>query len=177
VDLPVVPLALAAVAFVVMEPLTYAAHRYLMHGPALGWHRSHHQPPVGTFERNDRFPLAFGTFTFLVMLLGATVPAVGFLLPVGLGVTAYGATYALVHDVYIHRRVPGLRAWRSPRLDRLAEAHALHHRFGGEPYGMLAPVVPAELRDRAAAAPERADRAPGGRPAAPGFQPAAPGGR
>jgi beta-carotene 3-hydroxylase len=164
VDLPLAPLAVAATAFVVMEPLTYLAHRYLMHGPALAWHRSHHQPPAGTLERNDRFPLVFGTFTFLVMLLGASVPAVGVLLPVGVGVTVYGVAYALVHDVYIHRRVPALRTWRSHRLDRLAEAHALHHRFGGEPYGMLLPVVPADLAARAAAAPDRSDRAPGGRP-------------
>jgi beta-carotene 3-hydroxylase len=40
-------------------------------------------------------------------------------------------------------------------LDRLADAHALHHRFGGEPYGMLVPIVPASVRARAEAADER----------------------
>jgi hypothetical protein len=33
---------------------------------------------------------------------------------------------------------------------RLAAAHRLHHRYGGEPYGMLFPVVPASLRAQAA---------------------------
>ena len=28
----------------------------------------------------------------------------------------------------------------------------LHHRFGGEPYGFLLPVVPAHVRERARAA-------------------------
>ena len=43
---------------------------------------------------------------------------------------------------------------------RLAEAHRLHHRYGGEPYGMLFPVVPVSLRARAA--PPSRDRALGG---------------
>ena len=58
----------------------------------------------------------------------------------------YGAAYAVVHDVYIHRRL----RWFGDRtvrwLDRLADAHALHHRFGGAPYGMLVPVVPRHVR-------------------------------
>ena len=41
-------------------------------------------------------------------------------------------------------------------LERLKEAHALHHRFGGEPYGMLCPVIPRQLRERAALADARA---------------------
>ena len=31
-------------------------------------------------------------------------------------------------------------------MDRLADAHALHHRFGGAPYGMLVPIVPRHVR-------------------------------
>jgi beta-carotene 3-hydroxylase len=131
-----------------MEPVAYLAHRFVMHGPGMAWHRSHHLPRQGLVERNDRFPLVFGTATFLAMLAGALVPAVALLLPVGAGVTAYGVVYALVHDGYIHRRIPGF-GWRAGPFDHLAEAHALHHRFGGEPYGMLLPVVPAALRARA----------------------------
>jgi beta-carotene 3-hydroxylase len=144
-----VNLLAAGVAFVAMEPVAYVAHRFVMHGPGMSWHRSHHRPRTGPVERNDRFPLVFGAATFLAMLAGALVPAVALLLPVGAGVSAYGFVYALVHDGYIHRRLPGFR-WRAAPLDHLAEAHGLHHRFGGEPYGMLAPVVPAALRARAA---------------------------
>jgi beta-carotene 3-hydroxylase len=68
------------------------------------------------------------------------------------GVTAYGAVYALVHDVYVHGRLPVFRGRRVPVLDRLAAAHRIHHLFNGEPYGMLLPVVPRQLRARAAAA-------------------------
>ena len=71
------------------------------------------------------------------------------LVPIGVGMTAYGATYLFVHDGYIHRRLPGLTA-RWAAFERLARAHEVHHRFGEEPYGMLFPVVPARLRGREA---------------------------
>ena len=72
---------------------------------------------------------------------------VSVLVPVGIGVTAYGAAYTLLHDVAIHRRLP------IPMPRRLLEpwrrAHAVHHRFNDAPYGFLAPVVPRRLRNRA----------------------------
>jgi beta-carotene 3-hydroxylase len=76
-------------------------------------------------------------------------------------VTAYGLAYLAVHDLYIHRRLPGLQL-RSARLDRLADAHALHHRFGGEPYGMLVPVVPRSVRARSTSEPLAPPASPAG---------------
>jgi beta-carotene 3-hydroxylase len=58
--------------------------------------------------------------------------------------------YAAVHDGYIHGRLAVLARRPGRGRARLAEAHRLHHRYGGEPYGMLLPVVPASLRARAA---------------------------
>ena len=69
------------------------------------------------------------------------------LVPVGIGVTAYGAAYLLLHDVAIHRRLPIRVPGRL--LDPWRRAHAVHHRFNDAPYGFLAPVVPRRLRDRA----------------------------
>ena len=66
-------------------------------------------------------------------------------------VTFYGMAYGLVHDGYIHRRLGVFGTRRIPTLDRLADAHRIHHLYNAAPYGMLAPVVPAELRERAAA--------------------------
>lgn len=129
--------ALVVVAFSAMELVSYATHRWLMHGPGMPWHVSHHSPPTGRVEKNDLFPLVFsvvGVGLFVAAAAGATV-----LWPIALGVTLYGVAYLLVHEVAIHRRVrcpvPGGRYVRW-----LQQAHAGHHRSGGEPYGMLLPL-------------------------------------
>jgi len=144
--------AIAVVAFLVMEPVTYLTHRYVMHGFGIGWHRSHHRRRRTTLERNDLYPVVIASSTVAVMALGTLVPALAVLVPIGVGATVYGAVYLFVHDGYIHRRLPGLTARWAP-LERLAEAHAVHHRYGEEPYGMLLPVIPARLRARGAGAP------------------------
>jgi beta-carotene 3-hydroxylase len=140
---------LALAAFAGMEAVSYAAHRWVMHGFAMAWHRSHHVPHDNRFERNDLFPLCFSTVGVALFALATMGPAITPLLWVGAGVTAYGALYLLVHDVFIHERVP-VRLPRLRYLRWLARSHRLHHRFGGEPYGMLLPVIPRSLRERAA---------------------------
>lgn len=137
----IVPLLVALGAFVAMEGVSYALHRWVMHGPGMGWHRSHHQPPTGRFERNDRFPLCFSALGIVLFALGAWAPGLGWCTWVGLGVTAYGAVYLFVHEVHIHRRLP-ITLPRARYLDWLREAHADHHRTSGEPYGMLLPLIP-----------------------------------
>jgi beta-carotene 3-hydroxylase len=149
----VTALLVAVAAFVAMEPITYAAHRWVMHGVGMRLHRSHHRrwqrAGDGFLEANDAFPAVFAGATVVALALGFNVDGWSTLVPICIGVTAYGAAYAFVHDVYVHQRIPLRR--RHPLLDRLAEAHALHHRFGGEPYGMLLPVVPRAVRSRATA--------------------------
>ena len=141
---------LALGALVAMEPATYAAHRWLMHGVGMILHRSHHRwsGDAGRFEANDGFPLAFGSLTVAVMFAGYHAPALAWALPVTAGISAYGTAYLFVHDVYIHGRVGRLREWAP--LEYLREAHRIHHLFGGEPYGMLCPIVSRDLRARAA---------------------------
>lgn len=140
---------LALAAFVGMEAVSYALHRWVMHGFGMVWHRSHHGPRHGRLERNDLFPVCFSAVGVALFAVATSGPAVAPLLWVAIGVTAYGAAYMLVHDVHIHGRL-GVRLPRSPYLDWLRESHAIHHRFGGEPYGMLLPLVPRALRARAA---------------------------
>ena len=141
---------IAAVAFCLMEGVTYLAHRFVMHGAGIVWHRSHHQARVGTFEANDLYPVVFAAVTILGMAAGASLPSLHFLLVVGIGVTAYGLSYLFVHDVYIHARLGQLP--RVELLERLKRNHAIHHLYGGEPFGMLLPIVPKGLRQRAAQA-------------------------
>lgn len=166
----IVPGVLVAVtAFVAMEPVTAASHRWIMHGVGRRLHRSHHRRRgSGRWEANDWFPVMFSAIVMLAIWVGFNREGFAALLPAAVGVTAYGAAYALVHDVYIHgrlrRRTDG-SLYRSTRVDvdlleRLADAHRVHHRYGEAPYGMLLPLVPARLRDRAARHPDRAARHP-----------------
>jgi beta-carotene 3-hydroxylase len=145
---------IAVVTLVLMEPMTYLAHRYVMHGVGQSWHISHHRRRRGRFERNDLYPVVFAAATFGVMLAGATTEPLAILLPIGSGIALYGLGYLFVHEVYIHRRLRRFGA-RLPGFERLADAHALHHRFGAEPYGFLAPVVPVSVRRKSAEADAR----------------------
>lgn len=137
-------------AFLGMEGVSYLAHRFLMHGPGMGWHRSHHVPTEGAFEKNDLYPLTASSLAISAFALGTWGPQVRPLVLVGAGMTLYGLSYLFVHEVYIHRRL-GPGTWTVAVLERLKEAHRVHHLFGGEPYGMLLPYVPKALRERAAA--------------------------
>jgi beta-carotene 3-hydroxylase len=153
----VIAAVLAVGAFVAMEGVSYALHRWVMHGPGMTWHRSHHLPPAGRFERNDRFPACFSVLGIGLFALGAWAPALGWCTWLGLGVTAYGAVYLFVHEVHIHRRLP-VTLPRTRYLDRLREAHADHHRTSGEPYGMLLPRLGRSARTSSRSSDDVLDR-------------------
>lgn len=136
---------IALAAFVLMEPFTYAAHRWVMHGIGERLHRSHHlnaarsQPEL--IEANDLYPMAFAAVVMALLAIGFNAAGFSALIPMCIGITLYGAAYFTVHDIYIHRRI---RLWgtRKPAaLEHLAQAHRTHHATNGEPYGMLFPVL------------------------------------
>ncbi|HEY1278805.1 MAG TPA: sterol desaturase family protein [Acidimicrobiales bacterium] len=139
--------ATAAVSFITMEPVSYLMHRFVMHGAGWPVHADHHSAGGGGFERNDVFPASFSLFAASLFAAGAAGAGALFV-AAGVGMTVYGVAYLYVHEVCIHERLavgPGRRryvAW-------LRAMHRIHHLYGGEPYGMLLPVVPRELRRRA----------------------------
>lgn len=158
-------LALFSAGFAGMEAASYVTHRWLMHSPrGMSWHRSHHPPAEHGFEKNDLYPATFASAAVVAFALAAVKPRFVALRWLGLGVTAYGACYAAVHEGLIHQRVPLPRAQGSTTqepttrrpsvasryLNWLESSHRIHHLYGGEPYGMLLPVVQRELRTRAA---------------------------
>jgi beta-carotene 3-hydroxylase len=132
-------------SFALMELVSYLAHRYIYHG--IGWklHKSHHEPRKGMFEWNDIFPMTFAAITMILLLYALAEPGRSELAAAGFGVMAYGLVYFFVHDLYIHRRARWLKL-RIPFLQRLKQAHAIHHRYGGEPYGLLIVISPERLR-------------------------------
>ncbi len=138
-------LVIALGAFALMEPFTALAHRYVMHGVGRMLHRSHHRSVRDgesgrRWEANDAFPVVFAAIVMLGLAIGFNVSRFSVLVPVGIGITAYGSAYALVHDVYIHRRLALFGERPLPGFERLAIAHRRHHDLNGAPYGMLMPL-------------------------------------
>jgi beta-carotene 3-hydroxylase len=129
-------IVLATVA--AMEFIAWSAHKYIMHGWGWSWHRDHHEPHDGFFEKNDLFGLvgavaAIGLFTYGYYYSLA-------LWWVGMGITVYGVIYTLIHDGLVHQRyfrwVP-----KSGYAKRLVQAHKLHHatigKEGGVSFGFV----------------------------------------
>jgi beta-carotene 3-hydroxylase len=129
-------------ALVSMEGVAWAMHRYVMHGPLWALHRSHHEPRKGPFELNDLFGLVFAGLAVGLFWLGAQ-PGLRPLWWAAAGVSAYGFLYALVHDGLVHQRWPLRIAPRGRYLQRLYQAHRLHHavgtREGAVSFGFLLP--------------------------------------
>ncbi len=141
--------AVVLAAFAGMEAVSYLMHRFVMHGAGWRIHADHHAPPTGGFERNDLYPASFSILAIALFALGTSVPGLHLLVAAGVGMTLYGLAYFYVHEVYVHGRLP-LPRWRWAYPDWLERQHRIHHLYGGEPYGMLLPVVPRRLRERAA---------------------------
>jgi beta-carotene 3-hydroxylase len=136
---------IATLAFVLMEPFTYCAHRWVMHGLAKFLHESHHRNAAravpALLEANDFFPVILAAAVNILLALGFNQPSLSALVPTCIGITAYGFAYFIVHDVYIHKRLRLFGNKKVAVLERLAAAHRLHHQFNSEPYGMLLPIT------------------------------------
>lgn len=128
-------------AFVAMECVAWLAHKYLMHGLLWSLHHDHHQRDDGDFfEKNDYFFVIFATPGITCLWLGLDA-GFNYLFWIGLGITIYGFTYFLVHDVFIHQRFKIFRNSESIYLKAIRRAHKMHHKHlvkhGGECFGML----------------------------------------
>lgn len=135
-------LLLVLLAFIAMEGVAWATHKYLMHGLLWRLHSDHHRKDHGGFwERNDLFFLIFALPSMALFTLGARTGTAAPWGWIGLGILLYGVAYALVHEGFIHRRIPGLRNTRNTYLLALRRAHKAHHRRttpeGGTCFGML----------------------------------------
>ena len=121
-------------------------HRFVWHGILWSIHRSHHEPRRGKFERNDFLSALHAPAAIALILYGCRAqPSVlrEVVFGVGLGMTLFGLSYALVHDGFSHRRAPVRFLRRFPYLRAVAKAHAIHHqgRHGQAPFGFfLAPL-------------------------------------
>ncbi len=131
-------------AFFTMEFMAWFTHKYIMHGFLWSIHADHHKKDHDSwFERNDTFFIFYALISMLfVVLWGEGYLAIGF--AIGLGIFAYGLTYFLVHDIFIHQRFKLFRNTNNLYAKALRRAHKMHHKHigkgDGECFGML--IVP-----------------------------------
>ncbi len=128
-------------SFVMMEAVAWFTHKYIMHGLLWSLHKDHHKKESsGFFEHNDFFFLIFALPGIAGLLFGMQHDF-NFLFWIGLGITLYGFTYFLVHDVFIHQRFRIFRNTDNTYFTAIRRAHKMHHKHvdkeQGESFGML----------------------------------------
>ena len=128
-------------AFICMECIAWLTHKYVMHGLLWRLHKDHHKKESkGFFEDNDFFFLIFAVPGIAGLFFGM-LSDYNFLFWIGLGITMYGSTYFLIHDILIHQRFKIFRNTNSPYLKAIRRAHKMHHKHlgkeEGECFGML----------------------------------------
>lgn len=130
--------------FFFMEFMAWFTHKYIMHGFLWSLHKDHHHKNHDSwFERNDAFFIFYAVVSIVCFYLWS-YEGIWFGLPIGLGIFAYGLTYFLVHDIFIHQRFKLFRNANNWYAKGVRRAHKIHHKHlgknKGENFGML--IVP-----------------------------------
>lgn len=140
-----------------MEFWAQWAHKALWHDNEIGWayHKSHHEPRTGPFEKNDVFAIVNAVPAIALIAYGFFTPGEvgGLCYGAGLGITLFGMSYMFVHDGLVHKRFPVGPLEQVPYFRKVAVAHKLHHseKYDGAPWGLF--LGPQEL-DRLGATEE-----------------------
>ena len=125
--------------FLFMEGVAWFTHKYIMHGFLWSWHRSHHKAHQHTLEMNDLFAVVFALPSIGLLYYFWGVNAYG--VAAGFGILAYGIFYFTFHDVIVHQRIRWRPKKRSKYLQRMIDAHYVHHKKhskeGCEAFGFL----------------------------------------
>jgi len=132
---------IAIATFLFWEFVAWFTHKYIMHGLLWTWHRSHHTVHDHTLERNDLFAVVFSIPSIGIFYYYSLVAYNPYMLAVGLGILFYGIFYVVFHDIIVHQRVRWFPRKRSRYLQRMINAHYVHHsrhtREGCEAFGFL----------------------------------------
>jgi beta-carotene 3-hydroxylase len=150
---PLAALLIVLATVAAMEAVAWSSHKYIMHGFGWAWHRDHHEPHDGFFERNDLYAVVGAAMSMSMFAVGSPLVMRELAWPpgtwVGVGILIYGIIYTLIHDGLVHQRwfryVP-----RRGYAKRLVQAHNLHHatlsKEGGVSFGFIVARDPAALK-------------------------------
>lgn len=130
------------IGFVFMEFVAWSNHKYIMHGFLWKWHKDHHtrdrdrillkdleKTEQNKLEKNDYFFVIYAFPAIVLMIIGFALQIYP-LVFLSIGITLYGMTYFLFHDIAIHQRIkfPYLQNSRNKYLRAIIKAHVAHHR-------------------------------------------------
>ncbi len=127
--------------FCFMEFIAWSNHKYIMHGFLWNLHEDHHRKYHDSwFERNDWFFVIYAIVSISFFLMWRyDILEIG--ISIGLGIFAYGLTYFIVHDIFIHQRFKMFRTANNRYAKAVRRAHKMHHKHigkeHGESFGML----------------------------------------
>ena len=124
-----------------MEFMAWFTHKYVMHGFLWSLHKDHHKKDHDSwFERNDAFFIFYAIVSITFFLLWR-YNGLWIGLPIGIGIFAYGLSYFIVHDIFIHQRFKLFRNANNWYAKGVRRAHKIHHKHldkdKGECFGML----------------------------------------
>jgi beta-carotene 3-hydroxylase len=126
--------------FLAMEAVTWATHKWVMHGFLWYLHKDHHEVEPGFFEKNDLFFVIFAIPSMFSIMYGSILH-LWWLQAIGFGILAYGLAYFIVHDVIIHQRFKWFSRSKNTYVRAIRWAHKMHHKHlkkeDGESFGML----------------------------------------
>lgn len=133
----------AAVAAAAMELWAGLIHGAGWHGPMWPMHYSHHNP-TGKFEANDVLSMSHAPIAMALIIYGCEAApglSTNLAFGVGIGMTFFGFSYLLVHDGYVHGRLPVGWLDRFTYFRRVRAWHRVHHATDERPYGFFAPPL------------------------------------
>jgi beta-carotene 3-hydroxylase len=113
--------------FLFWEFVAWFSHKYIMHGILWRWHKSHHTRHDHALEKNDLFAVVFSVPSIGLFYYFSQIQYNPYMLAVALGIFCYGLFYLVFHDVIVHQRIKWRPSKRSGYLQRMINAHYVHH--------------------------------------------------
>ena len=126
-------------AYAFMEFVAWSNHKYVMHGFLWRWHKDHHINDLKRAddeikkekgcEKNDLFFLIYAIPAIVLMITGLAHKN-NLLIFIAVGITLYGLTYFLLHDVIYHKRIriTFLQKNNNRYTKAIIAAHRAHHK-------------------------------------------------
>ena len=95
--------------FLFMEFMAWFSHKYIMHGFLWTLHKDHHNQNLKTLVGKKQIYFLFSMPLLVCYFYSQVELGFQFGFAIGFGIMAYGLTYFIVHDIFIHQRFKFLK--------------------------------------------------------------------